>query len=104
MLPKSKVKTLFFRTKHPSIGRHICLKNPACARESVDWLSKEWRKASINNRRRRMKLLKQAAVAAANRAKVGSANMRYSAKERKEFAIIHQLYFNWYRGKLLPKK
>ena len=103
---KAKVRTssLYHKARHPSIARHICLRNPTCAGKSVYWLGQEWGKAKRKGNRKRMKLLKQTAVNAANIAKVAKDNKRLSRKEQKEFAKIHQLYRNWYQGKILPTK
>ncbi len=92
LLDISMGRTIFFPPKHAKAAKMIRIDSPEGARQSVRWLSHEWRKAKRRDKKRR--LIRYASLAKA-RAKVALKRRNLSAKERKEFKKVVKIYDDW---------
>lgn len=87
--------TIFFPAKYKYAAEHISLRSPEEARASAKWLMEEFNRAETRDKKVR---IKRFAVLAYNRAKAGAGNPRLSARERREYAQIAQIYKEAYEG------
>jgi len=87
-----KKRSLFGPAKNQEAAKHIMIATPTQARDSIQWLNKEWEDSKT--REHRVRLVKYANQAA-NRAEVTSNNPRVSYSQRAEAREVARIYRNW---------
>jgi len=95
MRKKGKKRSIFYKpAHHPSLAEIVSLESPAKARKSVRELKRKFKSAKSRDRKR---IIKQATVLAANRAKAARKRKNLSSKERKELEEIAEIYERAYK-------
>ncbi len=95
MAKRRRNKSMFYSPPHhPSLAEIVSLESPSKARKAARELKRKFEKARSRDRKR---IIKQATVLAANRAKAARKRKNLSSKERRELEEIAEIYERAYK-------
>ncbi len=91
-----KKKSMFYKpARHKKLAEIVNLESPSKARSAARKLKELFRRARTRKEKR---IIKQATVLAANRAKAARKKKNLSRKEKREFEEIADIYTEAYKG------
>lgn len=91
----SKKGSMFYRpAKHKKLAEIVSLESPSKARRSAHTLLRMFRKARTRKEKR---IIKQATVLAANRAKAARKRRNLSSREKRQYEEIADAYVEVYK-------
>jgi len=100
-----KKRGLFYGPpKHPKLAKIVCISSVECARKAAKKLVEMFKKALKQGRRDWARVIKQAVVLAANRARVSARRRGLSTKKKRELKAVARVYEAAADRMVLPPK
>ena len=94
----------YYPPRHKKLAEIVCISSPSCARKAAKTLLEMFKKALKRGDRAWARVIKQATVLAANRARASAKRRSLSVKERAQLKEVARIYERAADKMVLPSK